>query len=296
MRGHLNAAFALLENRPSDMKDEVASSFFGAAFDYFDVISALSLGISPLSTEPQHAATISSFPVPEEPMPDVHEQLPLLENLDALLGLASLWPILRRLSGLRSIKEQLHIATTEGRLSEITALRTELESNATTIQADIESWRPVPPQFSPVVARDPQLRGILRNSLAYKQCALVYLHRSIYEYPQALVQTYVHQALLYCAEVAQGSGPLGAMLWPLFVAGCEAASPEDRDLTEKTFRKLKQAQGMMNIERAWLIVQKVWCRMDEQTADSEKPNAVLPNEGELWRTVMLDLGYTIILG
>jgi hypothetical protein len=53
---------------------------------------------------------------------------------------------------------------------------------------------------------------------------------------------------------------MSALLWPLFVAACEAATPGDRALAERAFVEVERRQGMRNIERAWGIVREVWRR------------------------------------
>ena len=55
---------------------------------------------------------------------------------------------------------------------------------------------------------------------------------------------------------------MSALLWPLFVASCEAATEEDRELATNGFYGTERRQGMNNIMRAWEVVQEVWRRAD----------------------------------
>jgi hypothetical protein len=55
-----------------------------------------------------------------------------------------------------------------------------------------------------------------------------------------------------------------ALLWPLFVAACEATTKEDRALAMDTFMRMERRQGMNNIMRAWEVTQEVWRRGDLQ--------------------------------
>lgn len=124
---------------------------------------------------------------------------------------------------------------------------------------------------------------------------------------------------------------MGALLWPLFVAACEAVSPEDRELAARAFAATKKRQGMMNIERAWDIVQEVWQRADkfeggveleekdndegigeesngdnnaktsyEKEGDTRRrtagDNAGSPAPADLWRQVSMDMGVNIVFG
>ncbi|KAK0634471.1 fungal-specific transcription factor domain-containing protein [Bombardia bombarda] len=117
-------------------------------------------------------------------------------------------------------------------------------------------------QMSP--AERGRIHSILHNALAYRHSAFVYLYRTIYTYPRShdVVQAHVHLALMHCVATVCHAGPMGALLWPLFVAACEAVDLEDRGLAKRAFDAIKKRQGMMNIERAWDIVHEVWRRAD----------------------------------
>ena len=110
-----------------------------------------------------------------------------------------------------------------------------------------------------------RLQSILHNALAYKHSALVYLYRTVHELERSdeAVQRHARAALRHCAGTVSARGPMGALLWPLFVAACEAVAGGDRALARQTFLGVERRQGMMNIERAWEIVQEVWRRADE---------------------------------
>lgn len=110
-----------------------------------------------------------------------------------------------------------------------------------------------------------RLQSILHNALAYKHSALVYLYRTVHELEPShvAVQRHTRASLRHCAGTVSAKGPMGALLWPLFVAACEATAEEDRALARQTFLGVERRQGMMNIERAWEIVQEVWRRADE---------------------------------
>jgi hypothetical protein len=96
---------------------------------------------------------------------------------------------------------------------------------------------------------------------------------------------------------------MGALLWPLFVAACEATSLSDRDLARQAFVAIDRRQGMTNIDRAWNIVQEVWRRADEAERRHEDLSQGdmasvlgLSGGGDLWRRVSEDMGMTIVFG
>ena len=95
---------------------------------------------------------------------------------------------------------------------------------------------------------------------------------------------------------------MGALLWPLFVASCEAASLGDRGLARQAFVAVERRQGMMNIERAWVIVQEVWRRADYEEANEQLLAGRAGGQAaglkgkDLWRTVSEEMGVTIVFG
>jgi hypothetical protein len=138
-----------------------------------------------------------------------------------------------------------------------------------------------------------RLQSILHNALAYRHSAFVYLYRTIYGYSpkHKLVQKHSHASLHHCVETTAARGPMGALLWPLFAAACEAISAEDRELAEKAFGAIGQRQGMTNIEEAWEVIQEVWRRVDCLEDDS-----ITETNPDLWRNVCAEMGVTIVFG
>lgn len=120
-----------------------------------------------------------------------------------------------------------------------------------------------------------RLQSILHTALAYKHSALVYLYRTVHELERSheAVQRHARASLRHCAGTVSAKGPMGALLWPLFVAACEAVAGEDRELARLTFAGVERRQGMMNIERAWEIVREVWRRADEVGGGGDTPPA-----------------------
>lgn len=232
----------------------------------------------------------------------------------------ALWPVIHRLSNLVRVKDDLGAAMADGFVSKATVLRTELETTASAIQVALTQWRPIlPPDGVTTPAEHARLKSIVNNAMAYRHSAFVYLFRTIYGHTRshALVQRHAHLSLVHCAGTVTGEGPMSALLWPLFVAACEATSPVDRDLARQSFGAIDRVQGMINIERAWQIVQEVWRRADEMEALEAEAQSRLPLEevqrlerqeledtrsgkirggGDLWRTVSREMGMTIVFG
>lgn len=224
----------------------------------------------------------------------------------------SLWPVIHRLSNLLTVKDQLESAVTHGELSKVAVLRTEFEITASAIETALEDWRPALPEDS-LLSQNPEeltaeqtaergrLQGILNNACAYRHSAFVYLYRTIYGCSRShpLVQRHAHISLNHCFGTVSSAGPMGALLWPLFVAACEATSLTDRDHARQAFVAIERRQGMTNIDRAWCIVQEVWRRADKADMMQQQEEAITMgvwSGGDLWRRVSEDMGVTIVFG
>lgn len=229
-----------------------------------------------------------------------------LSNVDTLLGMATtLWPIMHRLSNLLSLKNDIESASRKNQASKSAVLKMEFETTSQAIETALTQWEPcLPPNIviEDGVLRSPsgrdvperqQLQSILHNALAYRHSAFVYLYRTIYGYPphREVVQKHSHAALVHCLETVTHKGPMGALLWPLFVAACEAVTTEDRALARKAFIGIDQRQGMTNIGQAWDILKEVWKRLDDVNDNSSQVK-----DTDLWRKVSTEMGMNIVFG
>jgi hypothetical protein len=182
---------------------------------------------------------------------------------------------------------------------------------------------------SPSQPQHARIASIYHNALAYRHASLVYLYRTVLGQARtaAPVQSHSRLALAHCVATVDHRGPMSALLWPLFVAACEAVLPADRRLAERAFVEVDRRQGMRNIDRAWGIVREVWRRADAAAAagaaaeadvgvgvgvgvESEGGISLVAREGdgqvdgevvveggeELWRTVCREMGVSIVFG
>jgi hypothetical protein len=174
-------------------------------------------------------------------------------------------------------------------------------------QQQQQQQQPPSPHPSPDQSR---ISSIHHNALAYRHASLVYLYRTVLSRARthASVQTHARLALRHCVATVRNRGPMSALLWPLFVSACEAATPEDRALADRAFVEVDRRQGMRNIERARGILGEVWRREDEAAEvrgegglDGEEGGFVVV-EGvvvggeEMWRKVCREMGVSIVFG
>ena len=256
------------------------------------MLSALSSGRSPLSG--------SLLPTWEQPdVPRIHEPT-ALAAIDPLFGLmADLWPILHRLAELvdakRAIAERTH------RRESLHRMQADLDASAANIELFLHQWKPTVPPSSPLLeggssggsgsgspggSADARLQSTLSHAEAYKQAALVHLHREVYGHARGApqVQGPLKQTFQACLRVMMFAGPIKGLLWPLFTAAVEAAEQVDINVARTCFRQLEQRQGMNSIMVAWEVCEEVWTRRGAG------------EEGVDWRRAAEGMGREIIFG
>ncbi|TDZ49649.1 L-arabinose-responsive transcription regulator ARA1 [Colletotrichum trifolii] len=255
--GHMRAVFLILSSVSAHEKSP-SMQFLEKSFQYYDVITALSLGISPISATPVPDYIYPLAVVP----PPASTRTP---SFDPFLGMSGdLWPIIYRLSLVKSLKEELEAAVNAGHNAKAAVLRVEFESMTQAIDKALQEWEPPvqPTKIAALGTQDgvPQLQAMVQNSLAYRHSALIYLHRFIYSHrgghPE--IQKHCRASLERCAEVVASGGSKYALLWPLSVAACEAETYESRERARFLFARLQARQGMANIQRGLDGVLECW--------------------------------------
>ncbi|KAL8930099.1 MAG: hypothetical protein Q9172_000184 [Xanthocarpia lactea] len=280
LNSHLRGALSIMRERRG--KRSPTSAFLERAFRYFDVASALSFGSSPMSGTIL-APTAQDF----NTMPDRSA----MAAVDTLFGLvADLWPLIHRLASLVDVKRNLEKQELASPGHEkANNMRSDFETNTSSIELALHQWIPKIPAVVVATenpADDSRLQSILNNAEAHRQAAFVFLYRNLLSQPRssAKVQTSAKQALQTCLRVVIFSGPMAALVWPLFTAACEAIEDNDRNVARTVFRHLETRQGMNNIVTAWEVCEEIWRRSDAGQGDVE------------WRDVAQDLGREVIFG
>ena len=220
-----------------------------------------------------------------------HHDSSAMSSVDTLFGLLTdLWPLLHRLASLIEVKRTLEKeeAANPGH-EKTTTMRSDFDTNTANIELALSQWTPkIPATVLPVdsPADDSRLQSILNNAEAYKQAASVYLHRDILSHARSSpkVQAPVKQCLQACLRVVIFSGPMAALLWPLFVAASEAVEDVDRNVARTVFRHLESRQGMNNIVTGWEVCEELWRRADAGEADIR------------WRDVAQHMGREVLFG
>ncbi|RSM08813.1 hypothetical protein CEP52_004503 [Fusarium oligoseptatum] len=162
---------------------------------------------------------------------------------------APLWPTLHRIAQLLDLKMEFQAAKERKENSKAAVLREELRISADAIQYSLENWDPH--LGVDLVDASEVLGGqsAIHSALSYRHSSLVYLFRTIHKYPGShiQVQSHVRASLKHCNDALSAADPPGTLLWPLFVAACEAISVGDRILADKAFLTLSKRQDMGNL-------------------------------------------------
>ncbi|KAL0939965.1 uncharacterized protein CTRU02_206575 [Colletotrichum truncatum] len=263
--GHLQAAFLVLSSTPESERTE-SIRFLEKAFHYYDVISALSLGISPVSAVPMSDYT---YPLAVLPPPRQSNGA----HGDPFLGaMVDLWPVLYRLTMVGSLKEELDAALVANENRKAAVLQVEFEATTKAIEKALQDWQPAINNKDVVPSTQEEEARVLamgHNSLAYRHSALLYLHRSIYGYPMKHpdVQKSIRLSLENCAAVVTSGGPVNALLWPLFVAAYHAVTDDDQGLAKVLFAEIERRQGMSNVGGAREVVFNKWAAAGVDSID-----------------------------
>ncbi|KAJ5933331.1 hypothetical protein N7454_005660 [Penicillium verhagenii] len=103
----------------------------------------------------------------------------------------------------------------------------------------------------------------------YRQSTWVYLFRTIRpSRPTDKIAQVVDDGLAYLDRLPQDAGAHSIVLMPLFLLGCSAFIPEQRERIQKGFESLKAYSNLRNIEPAFKVVARVWEIMDTKIEDS----------------------------
>lgn len=132
-------------------------------------------------------------------------------------------------------------------------------SEAVTIDSALRVWEPSYPPETPN----------WYASQLYRQSTWVYLYRTIRpSRPSDKISQVVDDALKYLDLLPQDAGAYSIMLMPLFLIGCSAFLPRQRERIKKGFEALKEYSSLRNIGPSLSVVEKVWEVMDTKMEDS----------------------------
>ncbi|KAL3462978.1 fungal-specific transcription factor domain-containing protein [Aspergillus heterothallicus] len=132
-------------------------------------------------------------------------------------------------------------------------------SDAVQIDSSIRTWE---------TSHPPNTANFYLAQL-YRQSTWVYLYRTIRpSRPSDKIAQVVDDGLEFLDLIPQDAGAFSIVLMPLFLLGCSAFLPRQRERIQKGFEALKAYSNLRNIEPAFKVVRRVWEVMDTKTEES----------------------------
>ncbi|TKA74730.1 hypothetical protein B0A55_04032 [Friedmanniomyces simplex] len=180
--------------------------------------------------------------------------MPIDARLDPLMGCANtLFPLIGRVANLvrRVCRSQTNSPA--------------VISQANDLKLALETWDP--PAF---IERpeDPttDVQHTLQTAEAYRWATLLHLHQSVPELPGPSSAELAQRVLQYLATVPLASRTVIVQIYPLMVAGCEAATSEDRQWVRDRWNSMSQRMRIGVIEKSATVTEEVWRRRDAYEA------------------------------
>ncbi|KAK3074465.1 hypothetical protein LTR53_003073 [Teratosphaeriaceae sp. CCFEE 6253] len=180
--------------------------------------------------------------------------MPIDARLDPLMGCAgTLFPLIGRVANL--VRKVCRSQTNSPAVI----------SQANDLKTALETWDP--PAF---IERpeDPttDVQHTLQTAEAYRWATLLHLHQSIPELPSEPSAELAQRVLQYLATVPLASRTVIVQIYPLMVAGCEAATSEDRQWVRDRWAAMGQRMRIGVIEKSATVTEEVWRRKDAYEA------------------------------
>ena len=224
-RCHIQGAKAILDANPiSTASESRRASFLYKAFQYFDVMTALSLHEQPLL-----AASIAGTETGE---------------IDEIFGLAgSLWPMMHALADLIARRRSGQDVTAEAALLEQRLSSWSFNRNSGSTDVDEEA--------------------MLQIAQTYRHSGLLTLHSgSLLEDGSTLQRQRIEEthraAIDSLLRVCVLSGTMSTLTWPLFTVAMSSTSASDRIVLQHVFSKLLERQHMKVVEGARDKILETW--------------------------------------
>jgi hypothetical protein len=254
-RVHLNALKAMLTQRQHKFPNEQFRQFILEFLLYHDYSASITASDYPL--DQRSLDLMADFHLPEYTI-GTQTQTPqstLLGVHDGLFGF---------ISRIRALRDKIRSRRALGLHN---CWDDPIINDAFAIENALRAWSSAYTPDSPRYAA----------SLLYRQCAWVYLHRTIQlSRPSAAFKQAVDEGLTYLHMLPDTSdGSIQSiLLMPVFLLGCAAFEPEQRPAISAAFARLQDWSGLGNISYAQKVVEQIWGLMDEgreqETWDWEK--------------------------
>jgi len=126
-------------------------------------------------------------------------------------------------------------------------------NSALRIHADIRKWTP-----QKATSRESDVLDIYKRALFVWLFSIIHTSRS----NDKEIQKIVARTVADMAKIEEHDPALSCILFPLFIIGGAAATPDDRSSIVREFRRLKDWSRFGNIDQTLEVVEKIWLDHD----------------------------------
>lgn len=181
----------------------------------------------------------------------------------------------------------------------------DMTKKAAALKCEIEAWRPDTDILCRAGNSAVDIDHMLHTAEAYRYATLLYLGQVV---PKLAgdCQQMSGNIVARLDSVPLHSRMTVVHIFPLFIAGCEACTEEERQWVEKRWAAMRERIMVKNVEKCWEITQEVWRRRDKSSVDhqqwafdcegeiSEEMDPEFSVRGRLpWAMVMMDWGWEV---
>ncbi|KAK4508147.1 hypothetical protein PRZ48_001885 [Zasmidium cellare] len=134
-------------------------------------------------------------------------------------------------------------------------------SQARDLKIMLDEWDPPEEIECP---EDPTtgVQHTLQTGEAYRWATLLHLHQAVPELPSMTSAEFAQKVLACLATVPVMSRTIIVQIYPLMVAGCEAADPDDRQWVRERWHVMMDRMRIGVIEKCLTVTEEVWRRKD----------------------------------
>ncbi|KAL4797603.1 fungal-specific transcription factor domain-containing protein [Aspergillus venezuelensis] len=232
-------------------------------------------------------------------------------HIDPLMGCANtLFPLIGRVADLVGrVRRSTQKTSTPTMVSTAVDLLTAIDNwTPSLLMDDLSSNSESELNFETITS---SFSDLYQTAIAYKWATLLLLYQAVPELPSRFSHSDIaRKILVFIATVPLSSKAVFFPIFPLMVAGCEAADAEDREWVKKRWRSLSTLNGSGIADRCLELTVEVWRRRDEYITQTDGScaergsildNTAVPNvytqhsvKSEIhWLSVMKEWGWEV---
>ena len=131
----------------------------------------------------------------------------------------------------------------------------EILDKALSIWEDLFQWKP----------KATFCKERMRIAEFYQWALFIWLYSIVYPdgKSDSAVQSNVQRMIIGMSDIKCGDGVMACLLFPLFIVGSAAISPEDRTAVEGHFKRVRAWSSPGNVDLTFKVVEKMWQENDE---------------------------------